>query len=151
MRPIALLLFGTLVLGACRLAQPTSEWQGPILAEETVVPKEETVMPKEPQRQAQPITVETILGPEEPAQPVVEEPARPVMGYDERIARNVRVKRSDEYGITYEYKNVRIDEIAHLASDYCYKQKGRQAMLHDSQLFRNFSRRATFDCLELQN
>lgn len=145
MRPLVLLLFGTLALGACRLAQPPSEWQGPILAEE------ETVVSEEPQRQAQPVTVETILGPEEPAQPVVEEPARPVMGYDERIARNVRVKRSDEYGITYEYKNVRIDEIAHLASDYCYKQKGRQAMLHDSQLFRNFSRRATFDCLELQN
>ena len=104
MRPTALLLFGTLALGACRLAQPTSEWQGPILAEEEMVmPKEETVVPKEPQRQAQPVTDETILGPEEPAQPVVEEPARPVMGYDERIARNVRVKRSDEYGITYEY------------------------------------------------
>ena len=145
MRPTALLLFGTLALGACRLAQPTTEGQGPVVIEE------ETIVAEKPQRQAQPVTVETILGPEEPAQPVVEEPARPVMGYDERIARNVRVKRSDEYGITYEYKNVRIDEIAHLASDYCYKQKGRQAMLHDSQLFRNFSRRATFDCLELQN
>ena len=68
-----------------------------------------------------------------------------------RIARNVRVKQSDEYGITYEYKNVRIDEIAYLASEYCYKHKGRKAVLHDSQLFKNFSRRATFHCIELQN
>lgn len=69
----------------------------------------------------------------------------------ERFARNVRVKSSDEYGITYEYKDVRIDEIAYMASEYCFKHKGRQAVLHDSQLFRNFSRRATFHCLELQN
>ena len=145
MRLNALLLFGIFALGACRLAQLPSEGNEPILIEE------ETTVAEEPQYQAKPMTVETILGPEDPVQPAVEEPTRPVMGYDERIARNVRVKRSDEYGITYEYKNVRIDEIAHLASDYCYKQKGRQAMLHDSQLFRNFSRRATFDCLELQN
>ncbi|MBR1604484.1 MAG: membrane lipoprotein lipid attachment site-containing protein [Alphaproteobacteria bacterium] len=69
----------------------------------------------------------------------------------ERLARNVRVKSSDEYGITYEYKDVRIDEIAYMASEYCFKHKERQAILHDSQLFRNFSRRATFHCLELQN
>jgi len=66
---------------------------------------------------------------------------------DERLLNNVRVKSYDEHGITYEYKNMRIDEIASLASEYCHEQKERKAVLHDSQLYRNFSRRATFYCL----
>ena len=77
-----------------------------------------------------------------------------VPAYDdnyERFAANVRVKQSDKFGITYEYKDVRIDEIAYMASRYCYAQGEKKAVLHDSQLFRNFSRRATFDCVELQN
>ena len=77
-----------------------------------------------------------------------------VPAYDddyERFAANVRVKHSDEYGITYEYKDVRLDEIAYMAARYCYEHGERKAVLHDSQLFRNFSRRATFDCVELQN
>ncbi len=66
---------------------------------------------------------------------------------DDRFLDNVRVKNSDEYGITYEYKDVRIDEIAYLASEYCYEQNERKAVLYDSQLYKNFSRRATFHCL----
>lgn len=65
---------------------------------------------------------------------------------DQRFLENVHVKQSDEYGITYEYKDVRIDEIAYLASEYCYEQKERKAFLYDSQLYRNFSRRTTFHC-----
>lgn len=64
----------------------------------------------------------------------------------ERFMNNVRIKQSDEYGITYEYKDVRIDEIAYMASEYCYEQGQKKAVLHDSRLYRNFSRRATFDC-----
>ena len=78
-------------------------------------------------------------------------PAEPVVSaydnQDERLLNNIRVKASDEYGITYEYKNMRIDEIASLASEYCHEQKEKKAVLHDSQLYRNFSRRATFYCL----
>ena len=66
---------------------------------------------------------------------------------NERFLDNVRIKQYDEYGITYEYKDVRIDEIAYMASEYCYEQKERKAVLHDSQLYKNFSRRATFHCL----
>lgn len=68
----------------------------------------------------------------------------------ERFLENIRIKQADEFGITYEYKDVRIDEIAFLAAQYCYEQKGRKAVLFDSQLYKNFSRRATFHCLELQ-
>ncbi len=66
---------------------------------------------------------------------------------NERYLDNVRVHQEDEHGIVYEYKDVRIDEIAYLASRYCYDHGGRKAVLHDSQLYKNFSRRAAFDCL----
>ena len=75
-------------------------------------------------------------------------PAEPAyISADQRFLENVHIKQSDEYGITYEYKDVRIDEIAYLAAEYCYEQKQRKAVLYDSQLYRNFSRRTTFHCL----
>lgn len=64
----------------------------------------------------------------------------------ERFLENVRIKHADEYGITYEYKDARIDEIAYMASEYCYEQNRKKAWLHDSRLYKNFARRATFDC-----
>ena len=70
--------------------------------------------------------------------------------YD-KLLDNVRIKQSDAFGITYEYKDVRIDEIAYLAAQYCYEQNGKRAYLYDSQLYKNYARRATFHCLELQN
>lgn len=70
--------------------------------------------------------------------------------YD-RFFQNVIVKEKTPHYVTYEYKDVRIDEIAFLASRYCFEQDGKTAYLHDTQLYRNFTRRATFDCLELQN
>ena len=69
----------------------------------------------------------------------------------ERFFRNVVIKEKTPHYITYEYKDVRIDEIAYLASRYCHEQNGKTAYLHDTILYRNFLRRATFDCLELQN
>jgi len=60
---------------------------------------------------------------------------------------NVRIKHKDEHGIIYEYKNVRIDEIAFMASEYCHENNGKKAILQSSQLYKNFSRRATFDCI----
>ncbi len=69
----------------------------------------------------------------------------------ERFFQNVVIKEKTPYYITYEYKDVRIDELAYLASRYCQEQGGKYAYLHDTVLYRNFSRRATFDCLELQN
>lgn len=77
-----------------------------------------------------------------------------VQGYDsdyERFFQNVVIKQKTPNFITYEYKDVRIDEIASLASRYCDEQGHKTAHLHDAVLFKNMSRRATFDCLELQN
>lgn len=68
----------------------------------------------------------------------------------ERFFQNVVIKEKTPYYITYEYKDVRIDELAFLASRYCQEQGNKHAYLHDTVLYRNFSRRATFDCLELQ-
>ncbi len=65
----------------------------------------------------------------------------------ERLLENIRIKQADAFGITYEYKDVRIDEIAFLAAQYCYEQDEKKAVLFDSQLYKNFSRRATFHCL----
>ena len=53
----------------------------------------------------------------------------------ERFFQNVIVKEKTPHYVTYEYKDVRI----------------KTAYLHDTVLYRNFTRRATFDCLELQN
>ena len=69
----------------------------------------------------------------------------------ERFFQNVIVKEKSPYRVTYEYKDVRLDEVAYLASRYCHEQDGKAAYLHDSVLYRNFTRRATFDCAELQN
>lgn len=65
----------------------------------------------------------------------------------ERFFQNVIVKEKTPYRVTYEYKDVRIDEIAYLASRYCHEQDGKTAHLYDAELYRNFTRRATFDCL----
>ena len=83
---------------------------------------------------------------------VIKEPV--VQGYAsdyERFFENVVIKEKTPHFITYEYKDVRIDEIASLASRYCDEQGHKYAYLHDAVLFKNMSRRATFDCLELQN
>lgn len=69
----------------------------------------------------------------------------------ERFFQNVIVKEKTPYYVTYEYKDVRLDEVAYLASRYCHEQDGKAAYLHDSVLYRNFTRCATFDCAELQN
>ena len=61
----------------------------------------------------------------------------------ERFFQNVIVKEKTPHYVTYEYKDVRIDD--------CQEQGGKTAYLHDTVLYRNFTRRATFDCLELQN
>lgn len=82
--------------------------------------------------------------------PVDDASSRYDSNYD-RFLDNVRIKEKNPHYITYEYKDVRIDEIAFLASRYCDEQGKKKAYLHDSILYKNYSRRATFDCLELQN
>lgn len=63
-----------------------------------------------------------------------------------RIARNVTVVQKASNFVTYEYKNIRVDELAAVAALYCQDHGDRQAVLHDIQLHPNHSRRATFYC-----
>lgn len=71
---------------------------------------------------------------------------------DENAARyhhNVVVKARTDSFITYEYRNIRIDEIAPLAIRHCAKQNNKKAFLRDIVLYPNHNRRATFDCMSL--
>ncbi len=63
-----------------------------------------------------------------------------------RIARNATVVQKASNFVTYEYKNIRVDELAAVAALYCQDHGDRQAVLHDIQLRPNHSRRATFYC-----
>ena len=63
-----------------------------------------------------------------------------------RLARNATVVQKASNFVTYEYKNIRVDELAAVAALYCQDHGDRQAVLHDIQLHPNHARRATFYC-----
>lgn len=67
----------------------------------------------------------------------------------DRYAKNILVKESSDDTIIYEYKDVRIDEIAGLAAKHCNKV-GRRAVLQHTYLHKNNKMRATFVCTILQ-
>ena len=48
-----------------------------------------------------------------------------------RIARNVTVVSKSPKYVTYEYKNIRVDEIAAVAAQYCYDRGQKQASLYE--------------------
>lgn len=68
----------------------------------------------------------------------------------ERFMQNVSIKEQNPRFVTYEYKDVRIDEVASIAARYCAEQGGKKAFLRSAITYRNHLRRATFDCLNLQ-
>ena len=71
-------------------------------------------------------------------------PDQPVekLAYDsayDRFLDNVVIKaRSDNY-VTYEYKDVRVDELAPLASCYCEEHGNRTAVLRSVILYKNYA------------
>ncbi len=68
----------------------------------------------------------------------------------ERYRNNIVVKVMGDGYVVYEYTDVRIDDVATLASRYCYDtMPGKKAYLRDIYLYRNHKRRATFDCVDL--
>ncbi|MFV0625742.1 MAG: hypothetical protein ACK5N8_00140 [Alphaproteobacteria bacterium] len=69
--------------------------------------------------------------------------------YD-RFIKNVFIKEKGQNAITYEYRDVRVDEVAQLASRYCDETYGTPAHLQTIRLHKNNSRLATFHCYELQ-
>ena len=59
------------------------------------------------------------------------------------------VSEGDNF-VTYQYKNVRVDEISPLASLYCDDVAyGRSPYLREVNMFYNGFMRATFDCVSL--
>jgi hypothetical protein len=68
----------------------------------------------------------------------------------ERLRQNIVMKVAGENYVVYEYSDVRIDDVASLASAYCYEYSmGKKAYLRDIYMYRNHKRRATFDCVNL--
>ncbi len=110
----------------------------------TVTPSEEEV-PVATEKTAEEKTEEIeVMHPDEPVEELVYDSA-----YN-RFLNNVVIKSRSENHVTYEYKDVRVDELAPLASRYCQENGNRTAVLRSVILYKNFARRATFDCMRLQ-
>ena len=63
---------------------------------------------------------------------------------------NITVKAMGKDYVIYEYSDVKIEEVATLASHYCYETNpGKNAYLRDIYMHKNHTRRATFDCVDL--
>ena len=82
---------------------------------------------------------------------VDENTGEPVYSSDaERFRRNISTKAMGEDYVVYGYVDVRIDDVATLASRYCYETtEGKKAYLRDIYMYKNHKRRATFDCVDL--
>lgn len=68
-----------------------------------------------------------------------------------RLAKNVAVVSQSSRFVIYEYKDIRVDELAAIAAQYCQDHGDKQASLYDITLHRNNSRRATFVCKKLSS
>lgn len=67
-----------------------------------------------------------------------------------RYKENIVVKAEGQDFVSYEYKNVRVDEIAPLAIAYCFEHAdGKSAYLREIVLNKNKARQATFDCIDI--
>ncbi len=62
------------------------------------------------------------------------------------IAAHTRVVAKSPNFVTYEYKDIRVDEIAPVAALYCQERGGKQAALYEILTRPDNSRRATFVC-----
>ena len=68
-----------------------------------------------------------------------------------RYKENIIEKRRTETSVSYEYRDVRIDELSPLAAHYCnQKDQTKTAKLREIVMRENHSRLATFDCVDLQ-
>lgn len=81
---------------------------------------------------------------------VVEQPVRTDVKDADFYRRHILVKGMGDDYIIYEYSDVRVDQVATLASRYCYDKDSRtSAYLRDIYMRKNHKRRATFDCIIL--
>lgn len=69
---------------------------------------------------------------------------------DDFYRRNIVVKAMGDNYVVYEYADVRIDQVATLASHYCYDINPMlSAYLRDMYMNKNHRRRVTFECINL--
>lgn len=61
-------------------------------------------------------------------------------------AKNVTVAAQGENYVIYEYKNIRVDDLAVLAALYCHDHNSTRAYLDNITLYHNNARRAKFIC-----
>lgn len=62
------------------------------------------------------------------------------------LVKNVRIISQSSTHVTYEYRNIRVDELAVLAAIYCNEQTDKQAYLDKIVLQPDNARRAVFIC-----
>ena len=68
-----------------------------------------------------------------------------------RIASHVRVVDKSPTFVTYEYKDISIDEVAPVAAVYCHDRGNKQASLYEITMRPDNSRRAVFVCKEMSD
>ena len=125
----------------------TTEAKGGEVVATAIPEKSETETVKEEEKKTEEKTEKEeveVMNPDEPLEKLAYDSA-----YD-RFLDNVVIKARADNFITYEYKDVRVDELAPIASRYCQEHGNRTAVLRSVILYKNYARRATFDCLRLQ-
>ena len=63
-----------------------------------------------------------------------------------RFDGRVKITDRSENSITYEYSDVRIDQVSVLATQYCQEMSEQKAFLDKVILYKNNARRAKFNC-----
>lgn len=63
-----------------------------------------------------------------------------------RFDGKVKIMDRSENSVTYEYSDVRIDQVSVLATQYCQEISGQKAFLDKVILYKNNARRAKFNC-----
>lgn len=63
-----------------------------------------------------------------------------------RLAAHMSVVEKSPRHVTYEYRDIRVDEVAPIAALYCQEHGNKQAALYEITMHRNNARRATFVC-----
>lgn len=68
-----------------------------------------------------------------------------------RYKENIVEKRRTQTSVSYEHRDVRIDELTPLATHYCnQKDAQKTAKLREIVMREDHARLATFDCVDLQ-
>ena len=65
------------------------------------------------------------------------------------FSKRVSVKEENSNAVTYEYRDIQVDELMPLAAHYCREHGNRTAIMRKINLYHGYYRRVTFDCVNL--